>query len=71
MSVAGWRKYLKEHRTEIGKFLASANTLEPAAFDAQLDKLMPVLESVERVELIQRSTSNRVTLALRFVEKRK
>lgn len=71
VSVAAWRKYLLEHRTEIGKFLAAANKLEPAAFDAQLDKLMPVLESMERVELVQRSTSDRVTLALRFVEKRK
>ena len=48
-----------------------ATALDPAAFDAQLDKLMPVLESMERIELVQRSTSDRVTLALRFVEKRK
>lgn len=71
VSMAAWRKYLKEHRTEICKFLAKANKLEPAAFDAQLDKLMPILESMERVELVQQSTSDRVTLALRFVEKRK
>jgi hypothetical protein len=71
VSVSAWRAYLKEHRTEIGKFLATAKGVDPAAFDAQVDAILPLLEGLDRVELVQRSGQDRVMFLLRIKDSRK
>ena len=71
ISVSAWRTYLKQHRTEIGKFLATAKGLDPATFDAQLEAVLPILEGLDRVELVQRSGPDRVMFLLRIQDSRK
>lgn len=71
VSVAAWRTYLKAHRAEIGKFLAATKGIEPATFESQLDSILPILEGLDRMELVQRSGPDRATLILRFKEARK
>jgi hypothetical protein len=66
ISVSAWRNYLKQHRQEIGKFLATAKGVEPAAFDAQLDAVLPILEGLDQIEFVQRSAKDRVSFVVRF-----
>ena len=71
ISVAAVREYLKTHRRPLAEFLANAKGLDAMNLDQQLDSLMPLLEGLDRVELVQRSASDRVTFILRLSEPRK
>jgi len=71
ISVAGWRAYLKDHRKGLAEFLAAANKTDPETLNAQIDHLMPFLEALDRIEVVQRSGPERVTLLLRLQPTRK
>jgi hypothetical protein len=71
VSVAAWRAYLKEHRTGLTEFLAGLHKSDPTAMAAQIDALLPLLEGLDRVELVQRTGPERVSLVLRFTEAKK
>jgi hypothetical protein len=71
LSVAGWREYLKSHRQGLTEYLARVKQMDAASLNSQIDLLLPLLEGVERIELLQRSGPERVSLVLRLTEKRK
>jgi hypothetical protein len=71
ISVSAWRSYLKQHRKELTEFLAQMHKTDPEALASQLDALLPVLDGLERVELVQRNGPDRVSLVVRLVDSRK
>lgn len=71
ISVAACRDYLKTHRKPLAAFLAGAKGVDPGEFDHQLDSLMPILETVDRIELVQKSGPDRATFILRLVDTKK
>jgi hypothetical protein len=71
ISVAGWREYLKTHRGGLTEYLGRMKNVDAASLNAQIDALLPLLEGVERLELVQRTGPDRVSLVLRITDKRK
>jgi hypothetical protein len=71
ISVAAWRKYLKEHRGALVEFISKTKGLDAKSIDGTLDTLLPILEGLDRIELVQRSGPDRAKFVLRFVEPRK
>jgi hypothetical protein len=64
ISVKGWRTFLKQRREPIVAFLADRENLPPEEVSSRLDKVLAVLEFVDRVELKQKSTPGQVILSL-------
>lgn len=71
ISAATWRKYLNEHRRPLVEFLSKAKGLDAASLDHQLDAILPILDTLDRVELVQRSGPDRATFILRLTETKK
>lgn len=71
ISVSAWRAYLRAHRGPVTDFLARTKGIEPEAMGRQLDGFLPILDGLERVELLQRSGPDRATLVVRLTEARK
>jgi len=71
ISVAAWRSYLMQHRKDLTGFLSRIHKTDPETLAAQLDAFLPVLDGLERVELVQRNGPDRVSLVVRLVDSRK
>lgn len=71
ISVTGWRKYLAEHRGPLLNYLAGLKGGDPKEMGKHLDTLLPMLEGLDRLELVQRSGPGRATLLLRLQDVRK
>jgi hypothetical protein len=71
ISVAGWRAYLKEHRKGLVEYLAAMNKTDIETLSGQLDGVLPLLDALDRIELVQRSTPERATFILRLKEAKK
>jgi hypothetical protein len=71
VSVAAWREYLKTHRTGLTEYLAKVNKTDAGALNAQIDALMPLLDGLDAIEIVQRPGPDRVSLVVRLKEARK
>ena len=71
ISASAWRKYLARHRGPLVEYLAGAKGGDPKELGQHLDVLMPVLEGLDRLELVQRPGPNRVAFVLRLQEAKK
>jgi hypothetical protein len=71
VSVTAWRKYLAEHRGPLIEYLAGVKGDDPKDLSRHLDVLVPMLEGLDRVELVQRSGPDRVQFVVRFQESKK
>jgi hypothetical protein len=71
ISAAGWRKYLKDHRGPALEYLAGLKGADPKEFGRHLDVLLPMLEGLDRLELVQRSGPDRAMLVVRLREAKK
>jgi hypothetical protein len=71
ISMSACAKYLRAHRRELVDFIAKAKGQEAAGLDQQLDAVLPILESLDRIELVQRTAADRATLILRLTESKK
>jgi hypothetical protein len=71
ISVAAWRDYLKTHREGLTEYLAKVNNADVAGLNAQIDGLLPLLEGLDRIEIVQRAGPDRVSLVVRLKETRK
>jgi hypothetical protein len=71
ISVAAWRDSLKAHRRGLIEYLAKVHRTDPAALNPQIDALLPLLEGLDQVEIVQRAGPDRVSLVLRLKDHRK
>jgi hypothetical protein len=71
LSASGWRQYLAEHRGPLLEYLGGMKGADPKELRQHLDVLLPVLEGLDRIELVQRSGPDRVALVVRFQEVKK
>jgi hypothetical protein len=71
VSVSSLRTYLKTHREPLAEFLSKTKNLEAQIINDRLDTLLPLLEGLDRIELLQRTGPNRATIVLRIQEGRK
>ena len=71
VSVTAWRKYLTQHRDPLIEYLAGLRGGDPKEIGRRLDMLAPVLEGLDRVELVQRTGPERVALVVRLHEVKK
>ncbi|MBO0700244.1 MAG: hypothetical protein J2P46_17725 [Zavarzinella sp.] len=71
ISVAAWREYLKTHRKGLTEYLATVNKTDASALNAQIDGLLPLLDGLERIEIVHRAGPDRVSIVLRLQESRK
>jgi hypothetical protein len=71
INVSACRDYLQTHRKPLAAFLAGAKGINADEFDRQIDSLIPILETLDKVELVQRSGPDRATFILRLVDAKK
>jgi hypothetical protein len=71
VSASAWRKYLADHRGPLLDYLAKLQGANPKEFGQHLNVLLPMLEGLDRLELVQRTGPDRVTLLMRFREVKK
>jgi hypothetical protein len=65
LSATAWRNYLKTHRDDVTKYLATLNGKDVTEISAQLDGLLTITDGFDKIELLQRSGPDRATLFLR------
>ncbi|HEX3147910.1 MAG TPA: hypothetical protein VHR66_07485 [Gemmataceae bacterium] len=71
VSATAWRKYLKEHQKPLVEYLSNLKGADPKELAGQIDTLLPILEGLDRFEIVQRSGPERVMLVMRFAEVKK
>jgi hypothetical protein len=71
ISAAGWRKYLSAHKAPLAEYLAKTKGGESNDIVAQIDALLPILEGLDKLEIVQRTGPDRVAVAVRFTELKK
>jgi hypothetical protein len=71
ISVAAWRDFLKAHRQPLVEYLAKVHHTDRAALNPQIDALLPLLEGLDQIDLVQRAGPDRVSLVLRLKDHRK
>jgi hypothetical protein len=71
LSATAWRKYLKEHQKPLVEYLSGLKGSEPKELAGQLDTLLPMLEGLDRLEVVQRTGRDRVMLVMRLREVKK
>jgi hypothetical protein len=71
ISAAGWRKYLGEHKVPLAEYLARVKGGESKDIVAQIDALLPILEGLDKLEVVQRIGPDRAAVVLRFKEAKK
>jgi hypothetical protein len=64
ISIKDWRAYLHERREPIVQFLADRTNSSPDDAAGQLDRLLAVLQFLDRIELRQRSAPGQVIFTL-------
>jgi len=70
-SIAAWREYLKTHRAGLTEYLAKVHKTDAGALNAQIDGLLPLLEGLDAIEVVQRAGPDRVSVVIRLREARK
>jgi hypothetical protein len=71
VSAAAWRRYLGEHGRPVFEYLAGLKGGDPKDMGGHLEVLMPMLEGLDQIELVQRSGPDRLALVVRFRELKK
>jgi hypothetical protein len=71
ISVSAWRTYLRTHRKDIIDYMSKIKGGDPVELNRQLDAILPILDSLDRIELVQRSAADRATLTVRLTETKK
>ena len=62
---------MKTHRKGLTEYLATVNKTDVASLNAQIDGLLPLLDGLDRIEVVQRAGPDRVSFVVRFQETRK
>jgi hypothetical protein len=65
ISVKDLRAYLKERREPLADYVAAQEKLPGAEVRARLDRLIDILELIDRVEVSQRSTTDQMIFSLK------
>jgi hypothetical protein len=71
ISATGWRKYLAEHKGPLAEYLAKTKGGEPKEIASQIDALLPILEGLDKLEIVLRNGPDRTAVVVRFKEVRK
>jgi hypothetical protein len=66
LALAGWAKYVRTYREPLAAFAAEAHHLDLLDVQRRLDRLLKTLELFDRIEVTQRTQSNRATVTLRL-----
>jgi hypothetical protein len=71
ISASAWRAYLKQHQGPLLNYLASVNGGDPKEYAQHIGAVLPLVDGLDRLEIVQRSAPDRVTLVIRLREVRK
>ncbi|HKB03497.1 MAG TPA: hypothetical protein VKD90_14840 [Gemmataceae bacterium] len=71
ISVTAWRDYMNAHRHGLVEYLAKVHQTDRAALNPQIDALLPLLDGLDQIEIVQRAGPDRVSLVLRLKDHRK
>lgn len=71
VSLSGWRRYLKTHQPQMVEYLARLRQADPKEIARPLGAVLPLLDGIDRVEVVQRNGRERVALVLRLREIKK
>ena len=71
VSATAWRKYLKDHKAPLVEYIAGLKGADPKELGGHIDSLLPMLEGLDRLEVVQRSAPDRATLVVRLREVKK
>jgi hypothetical protein len=70
LSATAWRAYLKQHQDSLLNYLAGLKAGDPKEYARHIETLLPLLDGLDRLEVVQRSAPDRATLIVRLREVR-